>query len=381
MEKEQQLAQGAIERVGTVGAAFSYRKGSTACITNEKRTVASHAEAVHLVNECLCSADMGVIESLDEIDGIGYKTVQAGEKNGSVLLTPDVIGAMERYASLAPSHNPAYLNCINYFKSALPDVPMVGVFEPGFHSEIPEHARIFGTPYEWYEQYHVQKYGYHGASFRYVTDHTACAVGIPKEKIRIIACHLGGSSSVCAYRNGRSIDVSMSFTPQSGIVQSDRVGDIDAFVLPYIMERKKISLKEALDELAGRGGLQGISGISGDVRDIVAAADTGNRRAALAIDKFVYDVVRYIGSFYVLMNGVDVIAFSGGIGYNSGRIRSMIVEKIAFLGIDIDEAENAECTEGIKTTKSSKIGVVCVNTNEEIVVARETQRVITAVRA
>lgn len=374
-----ELAGGTIERVGTDGASLSYSKGNAVCVKNEKRVVASHAEAVRMLNDCLCSPETGVIRDLREISAIGYKTVQAGEKNGTVLLTPDVLDAMEQYAPLAPAHNPAYLECINYFKKKLPATPMVGVFEPGFHTEIPEHARIFGTPYEWYEKYQVRKYGYHGASFRYVTDYAASAAGIPKEKIRIIVCHLGGSSSLCAYQNGRSIDVSMSFTPQSGLVQSDRVGDIDPFVLPYIMERKKISLEEALRELASRGGLQGISGVSGDVRDIFAAMDSGSSRARLAIDKFVYDVVRYAGSFYAIMNGVDVIAFSGGIGHNSSRMRKMIIDKIAFLGIDLDEKENASPAEGIKTKASSRIKVVSVSTNEEIVVARETQRLVDTV--
>jgi acetate kinase len=378
MATETELAKGSVERVGSNEAVVSYSKGPVACVDKKVMSVATHADAVTIINNYLCSAGAGVISEMREIKGVGFKTIQAGEMNGSVLLTKEVTEAMERYASLAPAHNPPYLNCIYYFRKILPGIPLVGVFEPGFHTEIPEYARIFGTPYEWYEQYHVRKYGYHGASFRYVTDYVVEKLKKPRESIKIIACHLGGSSSICAFKNGRSVDVSMTFTPQSGIVQSGRVGDIDPFVLPYIMDRKKISLQSALDELGKNGGLKGISGVGADLRDIMTAADSGNKRARLAIDKLVYDVVRYIGSFYVLMEGVDVIAFSGGIGYNSSRFRTMVIERIAFLGIELDDSENNKISEGIKTKEKSKIKVFSVNTNEEIIVARETIKVIAA---
>jgi acetate kinase len=372
-----ELARGRVERVGSGEAVVSYvNNQSSASIQNNKQHVAAHDDAVALVNVCLCSPEYGVISDLHEISGIGFKTVQAGEKNGSALLTSEVMAAMERYSPLAPAHNPPYLSCIRYFLKILPGVPLVGVFEPGFHSQVPEFARIFGAPYEWYESFQVKKYGYHGATFRYVTDYCIAALGKPRDAVKIIACHLGGSSSVCAFANGHSVDVSMSFTPQSGLVQSARVGDIDPFVLPYIMEQKKISLGEALDELGKNGGMKGISGVSADLRDIQAEAEKGNMRARLAIDKLVYDVVRYVGSFHTLMQGVDVIAFSGGIGYGNPQLRTEVLKKIAFLGIDIDERANALRTEGLKTKPESKIKVFAVDTNEEIVVARETEKVI-----
>ena len=379
MATETELARGSVERVGSSEAAVSFSNGTEGTrIENKIRDVPSHAEAVALMNTLLCSRDTGGIVDMKEIDGIGFKTIQAGVKNGSVLLTNEVTDAMERYSPLAPAHNPPYLSCIYYFQKILPGVPLVGVFEPGFHTGIPEYAQIFGAPYDWYEQYGVKKYGYHGATFRYVTDYCIAALKKPRTSVKIIACHLGGSSSICAFANGHSVDVSMSFTPQSGIVQSGRVGDIDPFVLPYIMGKKNISLNEALDELGKNGGLKGISGVSADLRDVQAAAEKGNARARLAIDKFVYDSVRYIGSYYALLQGVDVIAFSGGIGFSNPLLRTEVLKRIAFLGIDIDESANAEKTEGFKTKPTSKIQVIAVNTNEEIVVARETKKVIVA---
>lgn len=376
MTTGEELARGGVERVGSGEAVVSYWRGTSHYIDNKVLPVSTHADAVALINGYLFSPDIGIVKSLNEIKGVGFKTVQAGEKNGSVLLSDEVMVAMEQYSPLAPAHNPPYLSCIRYFRKILPDTPLVGVFEPGFHSQVPEYARIFGAPYDWYDQHSVKKYGYHGATFRYVTDFCIDALKKPRNEVKIIACHLGGSSSICAFSNGHSVDVSMSFTPQSGLVQSGRVGDIDPFVLPYIMDRKNISLNQALDELGKKGGMKGISGISADLRDIQAAAEKGNARARLAIDKLLYDVVRYIGSYYALMQGVDAIAFSGGIGFCNMAFRTEVLNKIAFLGIDIDERANALKSEGFKTNPESKIKVIAVDTNEEIVVARETVKVI-----
>lgn len=373
MPDETELTRGSVERIGGPDAELSYSRHGKALITKERRDIKTHADAARIVTELVVSPAMGVLGTLDEIHGVGFKTVQAGNKNGTVPLTDDVLEAMELYAPLAPAHNPQSLACIRFFKELLPHTPRVGVFEPGFHKEVPEYARIFGAPYDWYADHGVAKYGYHGATFRYVTARLA-ELGFSGK--RIIACHLGGSSSVCAIKENRSIDVSMSFTPQSGLVQSGRTGDIDPFVLPYIMECKGIGLDAALRELSSNGGLKGISGVSADMRDIQDAAAAGNARAQLAIDKFVYDVVRYIGSFHVLLGGVDVIAFSGGIGFNNSAIRKMIVDRVAFLGVKLDEQANGTAREGLLTGADSAIKVVAIDTNEEIVVARETAGII-----
>jgi acetate kinase len=373
MPDEIELARGSVDRIGGPDAELSYSRGGKQLIAKERRNILTHADAVRIVTELLCSHEMGALSRLDAIDGVGFKTIQAGEKNGTVLLTDDVVEAMERYAPLAPAHNPPYLACIRFCKELLPGTLLVGVFEPGFHMEIPEYARIFGAPYDWYADHGVAKYGYHGATFRYVTARLA-ALGFARK--RIIACHLGGSSSICAIKDGCSIDVSMNFTPQSGLIQSGRTGDIDPFVLPFIMERKGIGLDAALRELSSNGGLKGISGVSADIRDIQKAAAAGNRRAQLAIDKFVYDAVRYIGAFHILLGGVDVIAFSGGIGFNNGSIRKQIIDRIAFLGVALDGQANETAREGVLTRTDSTIAVIAIDTNEEIVVARETTRIL-----
>ena len=373
MPEETELARGSVDRIGGSYAELSYYRGGQPVIVKERREIKTHADAVRIIIQMLSSQQTGAIKSINEIDAVGFKTVQAGEKNGTVLLSEDVLDAMERYAPLAPAHNPPYLACIRFFKEQLPSTPLVGVFEPGFHSNIPEYARIFGTPYDWYADHGIAKYGYHGATFRYVQTRLA-TYGFGESK-RIIACHLGGSSSICAIKDGRSIDVSMNFTPQSGLLQSGRTGDIDPFVLPFIMERKGISLDAALKELSSNGGLKGISGIGADMRDIQNAAASGNKRAQLAIEKFVYDVVRYIGSFHVLLGGVDVIAFSGGIGFYNDEFRKMIIDRIAFLGIEL-EKESAGRIEGRLTKDTSPIAVVVIDTNEEIVISRETARLL-----
>ncbi len=376
METERELAQGGVERVGSGDAIVSYRRGGETLVDNLVTPIRDHREAVQRILDFFTDGSTGVIGGIGEIDGIGFKAIQAGEKNGSVLLTKDVTDAMEDFASLFPAHNPPYLSCIYYFQEKAPGIPLVGVFEPGFHAGIPEHARIFGLPYEWYERYHVRKYGFHGASFRYVTGEVVRRLGLDPANSRIIACHLGGSSSMCAFRNGLSIDTSFSFTTQSGLPQTARMGDVDPYVFPYIMEKKGISLQEALAEASSKGGLLGISGVGRDMREIKEAAARGNPRARLAIDKLVYDIVRYIGSYYVLLQGVDVIAFSGGMGLNDADLRRSVLEQIAFLGVDLDEEKNRDTSEGVKTKPGSKITVITVNTNEEIVVARETMKVI-----
>jgi acetate kinase len=376
METECELAQGGVERVGSRDAVVSYRRGGETIVDNLVTPIRDHREAVQRSLDFFIDGSAGVIGGIGEIAGIGFKAIQAGEKNGSVLLTKDVTDAMEGFASLFPAHNPPYLSCIYYFQEKAPGIPLVGVFEPGFHAGIPEHARIFGLPYEWYERYHVRKYGFHGASFRYVTGEVVRRLGLDPANSRIIACHLGGSSSMCAFKNGLSIDTSFSFTTQSGLLQTARMGDVDPYVFPYIMEKRGISLQEALAEASSKGGLLGISGIGGDMREIKEAAARGNSRARLAIDKLVYDIVRYIGSYYVLLQGVDVIAFSGGMGLNDADLRRGVIGQIAFLGVDLDEEKNRDSSEGVKTKPGSKITVITVNTNEEIIVARETMKVI-----
>jgi acetate kinase len=321
----------------------------------------------------------GVIGSLGEIQGVGFKCVQAGEKNGSVLLTPDVLAAMEEYRDLAPAHNPPYLEAISMFHDRLPETPLVGVFEPGFHVDAPEVAKVYGVPWEWYAQYGVRRYGYHGASHRYVVQETVRLLGLPAGRRRVISCHLGGSSSLCACRDGVSVDTSMGFTPQSGLIQGTRIGDLDPYVLPYIMKRKGISLEQALEECSRQAGLAGISGTSGDMRDINRRILAGDRRARLAREKFIYDVKRYLGQYLVLLEGVDAVAFAGGIGQHDAELRAEVLVSLGFLGFRLDVEANRRHGPVVSRGDSAFAAVV-VATDEEIVVARETARVIGAGR-
>lgn len=370
MPSEHLLARGLIERVGSSQAAIRYWIADD-LVHSEDTPVRNQRESV---DHALNFLTNGIIR-LDEIGAVGFKCVQAGEKNGTVLLDEDVLDAMERYRDLAPAHNPPYLEAIYMFRDLLPGTPLVGVFEPGFHTQVPEYASIYGTPFEWYEKYGVRRYGYHGASHRFIAGETIKFLGMPPDEHRIIACHLGGSSSLCAFKNGISIDVSMGFSPQSGLIQGTRVGDLDVFVLPYIMSRKGISMEDALKECSQQGGLAGISGTSGDMRDINEAIRNGSRRARLAREKFIYDIKRYIGEYLVLMEGLDAITFTGGIGQRDADLRSEVLGSLSFLGLELDEEANRQHSAKV-TTAASSITALVLETNEEIVVARETVRLI-----
>lgn len=374
MHSETLIAKGYTERVGSENAIINYSSG-TGNIFNSEETILSQREAVKHALNFLTDEKYGILKDLSEIEGVGFKTIQAGSKNGSVLLTDDVLEAMEEFFDLAPAHNPPYLKAIYMFKELLPGAKLVGVFEPGFHINAPGYAKVYGTPYEWYEKYNVIKYGYHGASHRFVTGQTVNLLNLPPDDHKIITCHLGGSSSICAFKDGIAIDTSMGFTPQSGLIQGTRVGDIDPFVFPYIMKKKNISLDEALKECSKNGGLAGLSGISADMREIKEAIKKGDKRAKLARDKFIYDVKRYIGEFIVIMEGVDAIAFTGGIGQRDAELRAEVLNSLSFLGMIIDNHKN-KINETIISSGLSRVAALVIETNEEIVVARETAKII-----
>ena len=374
MPGEAQRARGYTERVGTNDAIVTYWVGDRQ-VFNEVMPVPSHREAVQHALAFLQNPAHGLLASLEQIDGVGFKAVQAGEKNGSVLLADDVLEAMEAYRDLAPAHNPPYLIAIRMFRELLPRTPLVGVFEPGFHTTIPEYARVYGAPYDWYADHGVRKYGYHGASHKFIATETVRQLSLDPANHRIISCHLGGSSSLCAIRNGASLDTSMGFSPQSGLLQGTRVGDMDPFALPYIMKKKGITLEKALEECSKKGGLAGLSGISADMREINAAIASGDARALLARQRFIYDIKRYVGEFLVLLGGLDALVFTGGIGQKDAALRSEVMASLAFLGVKVDEAKNAAHATVVTTPDSAVAGLVLV-TDEEIVVARETVRVI-----
>ncbi len=374
MAHERTIARGYTERVGSENAPVTYWIGERKVFSDEIK-IPSHRDAVQHAAKFLVDPKFKILKDLQQIDGIGFKTIQAGDKNGSVLLTDDVLQAMEDYRDLAPAHNPPYLIAIYMFRELLPNTKLVGVFEPGFHVNAPDYAKIYGTPYEWIEKYSVIKYGYHGSSHRYITGKTVELLKLPKDNHKIISCHLGGSSSVCAFKDGIAIDTSMGFTPQSGLIQGTRIGDIDPFVFPYIMKKKNISLDDALKECSKNGGLAGLSGISADMRDIKEAIKKGNKRALLARNKFIYDVKRYVGEFIVIMGGLDAITFTGGIGQRDAELREEVLKSLAFLGMKVDADKNGN-NEEVISTADSKVRALVLETNEEIVVARETQKAI-----
>lgn len=374
MGSEQRLAGGAIERVGAERAGLRFWSGTEVGAESEE-VILTQREAVQRALGFLTSLDESTLRDLSEVSAVGFKCVQAGERNGTVLLEQPVLDAMEYYRDLAPAHNPPYLEAIYMFRDLIPGVPLVGVFEPGFHLDVPDYAKIYGTPYEWIEKYGVKKYGYHGASHRFITGETVRLLSLPPANHRIISCHLGGSSSLCAFRNGVSLDTSMGFTPQSGLIQGTRVGDIDPFVFPYIMKKKGITLDQALEECCTNGGLAGLSGTSGDMRDINRRIREGSKQALLARNKYLYDTKRYIGEFIVLMEGLDAIAFTGGIGQKDSALRAEVLSSLRFLGVRMDRARN-DAHETIITRPDSSAAALVLETDEELIVARETVRVI-----
>ncbi len=371
MASEHVVARGHIERVGSGNARARFFRDSDEPTVDVEAPVKNQREAVRRGLDFLKAE---IIDDLSDIDAVGFKTMQAGEENGSVLLTGKVLRAMEDYIDMAPAHNPPYLEAIRMFGELLPGKPLVGVFEPGFHVNRPVYAQVYGTPYEWYERYGVRKYGYHGASLRYVTGETVRRLKLDPHNHKLVACHLGGSSSVCAFKNGISIDTSMGFSTQTGLIQAARSGDIDAFVIPFIIEKTGISMEEAYRELGSNGGMKGLSGTSGDMRDVLAAIEKGSDRAKLARDKYIYDIKFYMGAYILLMGGIDAVCFTGGTGQKDHELRREVLSSLGFLGFRLDDEANRAHRERIDA-HSSTIAAIVLETNEEIVVARETVRI------
>lgn len=307
------------------------------------------------------------------IDAIALKAVHAGPAyRGTFVVDDGVVAALRQFLPAAPAHNAIYLTAIDAFREAMPNVPIVCAFEPEFHRTMPEHARLYGVPGMWLEE-GVAKYGFHGASHQYIAERVAAMMERP---VKLVSCHLGGSSSMCAIDQGRSVDVTMGFSPQSGLENATRHGDLDVFAVLYMMERHGWSVVEVRRQLAKNGGLAGLSGVAGgDVRDLEAAAEAGSREAALALDVFVYQVKKTIGAFAAAMGGLDAIAFTGGIGENSARLRQQCCEGLGFLGIEIDAEVNAKGTgDRVVSYATSPVAVLALATNEEIVVARRAYR-------
>lgn len=373
MRDERQLARGGTERIGSELSRSFVEIGEHAW--EEESPVPDHAVAVRRCLEQLTDGERGCLRDASEVAAIGFKAVHAGRISGVQRVTDDVLAAMEEMSDAAPAHNPPYIKAMRLLNERLPEIPLVAAFETGFHQTIPPRNKLYAAPYDWSHEFHIQRWGFHGASHRYISGRIAEILG--RNDLRVISCHLGGSSSLCAIRDGESVATSMGMSPQSGLPNNNRVGDFDPFALPALMKGTGKSLEELLDDLACRGGLLGISGVSGDVRDLQAAAAQGNQRAQLALDLFTSSVRHYLGAYLVELGGADAIVFTGGIGEKGAAIRTAVCQNLRPLGIVLDETANSNVQgEAAIHAAESRVQIWIVPTNEELVVARQTQAVL-----
>ena len=375
------LAKGLCERIGIDGK-FTYKpqiegKAEQKAIDIPMPT---HSEAIGAVLNALVDKDNGVLSSMSEIDAVGHRVVHGGERfASSVLLTEDVIKAIEACNPLAPLHNPANLIGISACTDVLgKETPQVAVFDTAFHQTMPPVAYTYPIPYEYYEQDKVRRYGFHGTSHRFVSQRVAAMLGRPIEELKVITCHLGNGSSIAAIQGGKCVDTTMGLTPLAGLPMGTRAGDMDAGVMEFLMNKYDLSINEMMNILNKKSGVQGISGVSSDFRDLYAAADSGNVRARLAIDVFAYSVKKYIGAYAAVMGGVDAIVFTAGVGENNPALRSQIVEGLAYMGVaPLNETENARRGDEVDVSgQGSKVRVLVIPTNEELMIAMDTAEIV-----
>jgi acetate kinase len=370
---ETQLARGGIDRIGQPESACTVEIGSYK--HDSRLPIKDHAAAVALCFEQLTDAEHGCLKSVSEVAAIGFKAVFAGKFSGVKLVTPELLQEMERLSDIAPAHNPPYVRAMRELQAAFPGMPLVAALETAFHETIPLANRCYAIPDEWRTEYSIQKWGFHGASHRFVSHRTAQLLG--RDQVKVITCHLGGSNSICAVKNGQSIATTMGMSPQGGLPNNNRVGDFDAFALPILLRESGKSLAQILDELSSKGGLLGLSGLSGDVRDLEEAELKGHERAKLALDVFVSSIRMYVGGYMAFLEGADALVFTAGIGENSARIRRDVCAGFEWAGLKLDETRNAQGKgERRISTDDSKIEVWVIPTNEEIVVARQTAELI-----
>ena len=376
MENEQVLAKGNYERIGQGNSFVTHKVAGKKYLI--EHPVSSHKEAFEIMLEQLQHKDYGVIKDLNEINAIGHRIPHGTDIfDKSVLITDEVIAEIEKTTELAPIHNPPTINGIKACKEIMPGKPMVAVFDTAFHHTISKERYIYPVPYKYYEKYKMRKYGFHGTSHRYVSARVAELIGKKKEELKTVVCHLGQGASLCAVLNGESVDTSMGFTPVAGIPMCARSGDLDPSIVTFLMRKEGLTTDEIDTILNKESGVLGISGVSPDFRDIEKEADEGNERAVLARKTYCYLVAQYIAKYGVSMQGIDVIAFTAGIGENQINIRKMICENLEWLGVKIDlEKNNCRGEEVEISTPNSKIKVWVVPTNEELVIARDTKQIV-----
>lgn len=377
MDTEEALAQGLVERIGLEGARLKHETPSTGKKVIEK-PMENHRVALKLVLDTLVNEEYGALTSLDEIDAVGHRVVHAGEKySESVVITEDVMDALKDCIELAPLHNPPNIMGIEAIQELLPNVTNVGVFDTAFHQTIPKEAYIYPLPYEYYEKYGVRKYGFHGTSHRYVSKRASEMMGKDIKDLKLVTCHLGNGASLAAVKNGKSVATSMGFTPLEGLVMGTRCGDLDPAIVTFIMNKENLSPGEMDTVMNKKSGVLGISGVSSDFRDIEDAAAEGNERAKLALNAFDLRVKKYIAAYAAVMGGIDGIVFTAGLGENSVDNRAAIMEGLEFLGAKLDtEKNNVRSKEKFINTDDSKVKIMIIPTNEELMIARDTKELV-----
>ena len=377
MDTHAVMVQGGVEKIGLPDAFLQIKLANGEKVKIEQ-PMPEHTVGIHLILNSLVDEKIGCITSLDEIQAVGHRVVHGGEKfNQSVVITPEVKEMIVKCVELAPLHNPANLKGIEAVETALPGVPQVAVFDTAFHQTMPDEAYMYAIPYELYEKYAIRRYGFHGTSHRYVSARVCEYLGIDPLKSKIVTAHIGNGGSCTAVMNGKSVDTSMGLTPLEGLVMGTRAGDMDLGAATYIMEKEGLSTAEFSNLMNKKSGLMGVSGVSSDARDIDAAVNEGNKRADLARRMFIYRVKKYIGAYAAAMNGVDVIVFTGGIGENDAYIRAEVIKGLTYLGIEFDESKNAvRGEERLLTTAESKVKVCIIPTDEEWMIASDTQFLI-----
>ena len=374
METEDVIAKGTCERIGIDGSKLTHKaKGKEQVI---ERAMPDHTVAVSLVLNALTDKEFGVISSMSDIDAVGHRAVASGEVfKKPTLVTDESIAKMEALCDLAPLHNPAAIIGVKACRAAMPNTPMAFVFDTSFHFTMPDYAYMYAIAYEDYEKYSIRRYGFHGTSHKFVSQEAAKYLHKKPEELKIITCHLGNGSSITAVDGGKSVDTSMGFTPLAGVPMGTRSGDIDPAAAEYLAKKEGMDISQAMTYLNKKCGVAGISGVSSDFRDLTAARDQGNKRAKLALDMFSYQCKKYVGAYAAAMNGVDCIVFTAGVGENTPCVRAAICENMQYLGLEIDAEKNdARCNGKILdvTGKNSKVKVLVIPTNEEVVIARET---------
>lgn len=373
------IAKGGVEKLGMKGSFLKHVRQDGQVVVFEGE-ILDHKIGVEYILGILTSEKHGCLKSLEELDAVGHRVVHGGELfNSSVLLTDDVLAEVTKCIDIAPLHNPPNLKGIKAMEELIPGIPQVGVFDTAFHQTMEPKAYMYGIPYPLYKKYGIRRYGFHGTSHRYVTKRACELLGVDYNTQKIISCHLGNGASVAAIKNGKSIDTSMGFTPVEGLVMGTRSGDLDVGVVLYIMEKEEIGIKSANTLFNKHAGMLGVTGISSDMREIEMAKDKGDERAALALEMYDYKVKKYIGSYIAAMGGLDILIMTGGIGENADTTREGVLSDLDFLGISLDLEKNKGFRkEGVISTPESKVKVIVVPTDEELMIALDTEQIVTS---